>query len=91
MLLKVLGSIGLGLVTGWLAGLIVLPWPAGRGVQWPRLAVLAVSLLSVGGIVVAWAGWAMALLFLICALFSFLAHRSWRKYLGTQAKSHLSN
>ena len=88
MLLQALGSLGLGLVTGWLAGRLVLPWPAGPGIPWRRVAVLGISLGSLGAVVIAWAGWMMAILFLIAAATSFLVYRSWLKRLSVLSSSH---
>jgi hypothetical protein len=73
MLLQFLGTIGVGLVWGWLAGKV---WGKRRP-GWPFLLSIIVSSLTVISVVFAYLGWTGAAFFLGAAFLAFLLHLAW--------------
>jgi hypothetical protein len=79
--LSALGSLGIGLVWGWLAARIT--------VRPPRLALknlkpwiaLAAGSAALWGTLAAALGWRLALAFLAGAAIAYLIHQSWRRRL----------
>jgi hypothetical protein len=86
MILQFLGGSGIGLVWGWLAGLLARP--AGLRLSRASLGAVLGGGAALAGLLALLGGWQAATGFLVAGLLAFLAHRSWRNSLSTTASSH---
>jgi hypothetical protein len=78
------GSVGMGLVWGWLLVLIWRDVPGKRPLRHSLASLLATA--PVGGLVTWLADWIHLLVFVGTAVFSFILHLAWRTRLRNQAE-----
>jgi hypothetical protein len=86
MILQFLGGAGIGLVWGWLAGLLARP--ARLRLSRAGLAAALGGGASLAGLLALLGGWQAVTGFLVAGLLAFLAHRSWRQSLSASVSSH---
>lgn len=87
MLLQIFGSIGIGLVWGWLLGLLFRPDVSFRPINWKKVSAAGAGIVALAGVVFAFLGWIYTVIFIGSALLAFLAHRSWLASLQRQAEN----
>jgi len=80
MLLLILGSIGVGIVWGWLAG--GLEGHVRRYLL--TVVVVLVASLALGWLVFGYSSWHGTAFFSVAAVLAFLAHVAWRRMLRRQ-------
>jgi hypothetical protein len=80
-ILPVLGSLGIGLVWGWLAALIPFTLPRLTRQNLKALTALGAGTISLAGIVIAFTGWRLALVFLSGAVIAYIIQYNWRNTL----------
>ncbi len=76
-ILPVAGSLGIGLVWGWLAAMIAIAPPPLTRKNLKALIALATGTASLAGMVISFMGWRLALVFLVGAVFAYVTHRVW--------------
>lgn len=86
MILQFLGGAGIGLVWGWLAGLLARP----ARLRLSRASLVAAlgGTATLAGLLALLGGWQAVTGFLVAGLLAFLAHRSWRVSLSASVSSH---
>jgi hypothetical protein len=89
MWLQILGSVGLGLVWGWLLGLLNRPYNRPRRLDWKKLTAIGAGFVALSTAVYTFLGWPYILVFLAASLLSFLAHRTWLVNLQKRSDSEL--
>jgi prepilin signal peptidase PulO-like enzyme (type II secretory pathway) len=82
--LSILGSLGIGLVWGWLAGFISFRAPHISSQNVKAWIALGSGTVALWGTLGAFLGWRLAIIFLIGASVSYLIHHSWRNSLQQQ-------